>query len=157
MWPIFSTSFGWSSDPTRKTGRWSSQQIEQLGSSELRETWPNSPITFFVSFLRGFIWNIDNQAWNNHTHTQRRQQFSSCGAVFRAWSFDVIEGQDVNRFCATKFSEDFDRERLLSTRDLGAHQHGQSQLPGSVYSEPYPVLEGLSPVVDYTQAAHVSN
>ena len=30
-------------------------------------------------------------------------------------------------------------------RDLGAHQHGQS-LPGSVYSEPYPVLEGLSSV-----------
>ena len=59
-------------------------------------------------------------------------------------------------FGATKFSEGFDRDRLLSTRDLGAHQHGQSQLPGSVYSEPYPVLEGLSPVVD-SQAAHVSN
>lgn len=49
-------------------------------------------------------------------------------------------------FGATKLSEGFDRDRLLSTRDLGAHQHGQSQLPGSVYSEPYPVLEGLSSV-----------
>ena len=86
------------------------------------------------------------------THT-KTPALSSCGAVFGAWSFDVIEGQDVNRVLVLLnllIVKVLIGIADLSTRDrFGAHQHGLEvnvKLPGSVYSEPYPVLEGLSSV-----------